>query len=149
MLHAVLPSLQVWDAHTYLLANPCKPTPIITITSTTGKSRPKDAAAPKDAPADASPNQGCIGGFFNITVAVRDKVSRAPVGIVPVTLSLDPSSLVSCSGAATRNTGKRGGVLWSCRRCKADAPPGVLTITAAAAESKSYAAASATVTVPV
>ncbi|WIA42908.1 hypothetical protein OEZ86_008822 [Tetradesmus obliquus] len=139
---------QVWDAHTYLLANPCKATPIITITSTTGKSRPKDAAAPKDAPADASPNQGCI-GFFNITVTVRDKVSRAPAGIVPVTLSLDSSSLVSCSGAATRNTGKRGGALWSCRRCKADAPPGVLTITAAAAESNSYAAASATVTVPV
>lgn len=148
MLHAVLPSLQVWDAHTYLLANPCKPTPIITITSTTGKSRPKDAAAPKDAPADASPNQGCIGGFFNITVAVRDKVSRAPVGIVPVTLSLDPSSLVSCSGAATRSTGKRSGAVWSCRRSKGGAR-GALTIAAAAAESRWYTAASGSVTVPV
>jgi hypothetical protein len=33
----VFPSAQIWDAHKYLVANPCKPTPTITITTSLNK----------------------------------------------------------------------------------------------------------------
>jgi hypothetical protein len=51
------PPLQVWDAHQYLLTNPCKTTPTITITTTLDGTSPVGS------------------GLFNITVTVR----RTPV----------------------------------------------------------------------
>jgi hypothetical protein len=69
---------------------------------------------------------------------------------VLMTLSLDPSGLVKCSGGSIRSTGKRSGAVWRCRRSKGAAAAGQsLTISATSAETKWYAAASGTVTVQV
>jgi hypothetical protein len=137
--------MQVWDAHQYLLANPCKPTPIITITTTLDNKK----AHPKDTKSNASTNHGSR-GMFKITVTVRDAVTRMSVSNAQVTLALDPSNLVRCSGSATRSTGKKSGAVWSCKRSKGGAVgASALTISATSTETKWYAAAAGEVTVQV
>jgi hypothetical protein len=141
---SLLLNFQVWDAHKYLLANPCKPTPVITVSTFLNKNghTPKAASA-----SDTDTNHGGRGSF-KITVSVRDAVTRNSIPNVPVTLSLNPSTRAKCHGAATRSTGKRSGVTWICKRAVGGAT-GDLTVTATSAETAWYDSAVGVVTVRV
>uniref|UniRef100_A0A383VAT4 PA domain-containing protein n=1 Tax=Tetradesmus obliquus TaxID=3088 RepID=A0A383VAT4_TETOB len=133
--------LQVWDAHEYLVTNPCKPTPTLTITtSLNSKPFPKDQ---KDTDA-AGQHFGGTGSFFKVTVVVRNPVTRNAVSGVPVTLALDPAGLASCK-VTQRTTGRKVGAVWSCSHVRGAS--GALTITATSAESAWYASATSSITV--
>jgi hypothetical protein len=134
---------QVWDAHKYLLANPCKPTPVITISTSLNKNNHSPKAA---STSDVDTNHGGRGSF-KITVSVRDARARNSIPNVAVTLTLNPSTRARCHGAATRSTGKRSGVTWFCKLARGST--GDLTITATSAETAWYASATGTVTVRV
>lgn len=133
--------LQVWDAHEYLVTNPCKPTPTLTITTTLSSTPfPKDQ---KDTDAAGQHFGGKV-SFFKVTVVVRDPVTRNAVSGVPVTLTLDPAGLASCK-VTQRTTGRKVGAVWSCSRVRGAS--GALTITATSAESAWYASATSSITV--
>jgi hypothetical protein len=138
--------LQVWDAHTYLLANPCKPTPIVTITTTL-----KTISSAKSSQDDSAAGQhfGNPGATFKVTVVVREAVTRFAIPNVPVTLALDPSTLASCSrGVAARHSGGwRTAVVFSCTRSRGAS--GALTITATSSATAVYASAKGFITVQV
>jgi hypothetical protein len=138
--------LQVWDAHNYLLANPCKPTPIVTITTTL-----KTISSAKSSQNDSAAGQhfGNPWASFKVTVVVREATTRFAIPNVPVTLALDPSNLASCGrGVATRHSsGWRMAVVFSCSRTRGAS--GALTITATAEATAVYESAKGFITVQV
>jgi hypothetical protein len=139
--------VQVWDAHNYLLANPCKPTPVLVITTSLNSKHDKTHTKNINT-TDAAGHHfgGSKGAYFKITVTMRDPVTRTAVSNVPVTITLDPAGLAKC-GAGPRTTGRMGGAVWSCSRVKGAS--GSLTITATSAETDWWAAATDFITVAV
>jgi hypothetical protein len=132
---------QVWDAHKYLLANPCKPIPVLTITTTLNSK-----IIPKDNNHKNAAGQHFGGrSLFKITVVARDPVTHNAISNVPITLTLDPSGLVKCGKVWQRHTGWKVGAVWSCSRVKG--ATGMLTIKATSAETAWYAAATSQITV--
>ncbi|WIA20931.1 hypothetical protein OEZ85_005273 [Tetradesmus obliquus] len=95
--------LQVWDAHTYLLANPCKPTPVLIIT-TTLSSEPSPKA--QNITQDAAGQHFWGSGYFKVTVVVQDPTTHTPIIGVPVGLTLHPPGLARCAGGPATLLGK-------------------------------------------
>uniref|UniRef100_A0A383WL33 Peptidase S8/S53 domain-containing protein n=1 Tax=Tetradesmus obliquus TaxID=3088 RepID=A0A383WL33_TETOB len=135
--------LQVWDAHTYLLANPCKPTPVLIIT-TTLSSEPSPKA--QNITQDAAGQHFWGSGYFKVTVVVQDPTTHTPIIGVPVGLTLHPPGLARCAGGP-RHAAWKNGAVWSCYRARGAS--GKLTITATSGATKSYAPATSSIMVVV
>jgi hypothetical protein len=81
-------TVQVWDAHNYLLANPCKPTPVLTITTSLNSKSDKPHTKNINTTDAAGQHFGGGRSYLKITVVARDPVTGTAVSGVPVTIAL-------------------------------------------------------------